>query len=182
MSPTAWHPYDILVANRSVELYWRELVEIKVECEYTRRYRDVLSAWVTRFAVFRAIVSASALGSWAVIRAYPMVWGGIIAAAQVADALQHAIPLAARVRGTSTFVTELDMIVTDCLAEWEDIFAGRLEDAEIIARRHAIMKRRRQAKAKNLPAGLPNTVSIMRLAEQDADDYFKRMFSKSAVQ
>jgi hypothetical protein len=50
--------------NRAQALYWSELVELKVGCEYVRRYRDGLSAALTRFAVGRALVSVSALGAW----------------------------------------------------------------------------------------------------------------------
>jgi hypothetical protein len=60
--------------NRQQALYWNELVELKVMCEYVRRYRDSLAAWQTRFAVIRAVVSVSALGTWAAVRSYPMVW------------------------------------------------------------------------------------------------------------
>jgi hypothetical protein len=80
--------------SRRQALPWDELVDLKVGCEYVLRYRDGLAATMTRFAVIRAVVSVSALGTWAAIKSYPMVWGGIIAAAQVADALQTAIPLA----------------------------------------------------------------------------------------
>ncbi|HUB44520.1 MAG TPA: hypothetical protein VMB73_06010 [Acetobacteraceae bacterium] len=83
---------------------------------------------MTRFAVIRAVVSISALGTWAAVRAYPMVWGGIIAAAQVADALQNAIPFAARFRGTNALLAALEALLIDCQMEWEVIFAGRLDE------------------------------------------------------
>lgn len=48
--------------NRLQILYWNELVQLKVSCEYIRRYRDFLSLWVTRFAMIRAFVSVG--GAW----------------------------------------------------------------------------------------------------------------------
>ena len=77
--------------NRQHALYWSQLVHLKVDCGYIRRYRDSLAATFTRYTVIRAVVSVSALGTWAVVRSYPMVWGGIIAASQIAEALQNAI-------------------------------------------------------------------------------------------
>lgn len=46
------------VAHRQQDLYWKELVQLKVRCEYMRRYRAVLAGWVTRLATLRAIASS----------------------------------------------------------------------------------------------------------------------------
>jgi hypothetical protein len=163
--------------NRQQALYWNELVDLKVACEYTRRYRDRLAAAMNRFAVIRAVVSVSALGTWAAVKSYPMVWGGIIAAAQVADALQNTIPFAARLRGTNGLCPTLDALFIDCQIEWEDIRAGGLAESEITRRRHKVMMLRHAADLKNLPNGLPVRKSLLRLAEVDANAYFKKMFA-----
>ena len=162
--------------NRQQALYWTELVELKVACEYVRRYRDSLAAWQTRFAIIRAVVSVSALGTWAAVKSYPMVWGGIIAAAQVADALQNAIPFAARFRGTNALCATLDALFIDCQMEWEDIYAGRLDEAEIIKRRHKLMTLRLDADQKNLPNALPVKAKLLKLAKEDATTYFQTTF------
>jgi hypothetical protein len=159
--------------NRQQALYWTELVDLKVACEYVRFYRDNLAATMTRFAVVRAVVSVSALGAWAAVKSYPMVWGGIIAAAQVADALQNAIPFAARFRGTNALCSTFDALFIDCQMEWEDIFAGRLDEGEITKRRHKLMKLRHDADVKNLPNGLPVRKVLLKLAEANAAAYFK---------
>lgn len=103
--------------SRLQDLYWRELVQLKVDCEYVRRYRDSLNSVLTWFAVIRAVVSVGALGAWAVVQDHPLVWGGIIAAAQVADAAERAIPFAIRARGTSAFLVSLDALLIDCQME-----------------------------------------------------------------
>jgi len=105
-----------------------------------------------------------------------MVWGGIIAAAQVADALQNALTLSVRYRGASAFATTLDALFIDCQMEWEDVYAGRLDEAQIAKRRHAMMKRRAEADAKNLPNGLPVKTKLFALAEQDAATYFANTY------
>jgi hypothetical protein len=50
-----------------------------------------------------------------------MVWGGIIVAAQVADAFQTATPLAAGHRGASALLIAWEALLIDCQMEWEDI-------------------------------------------------------------
>ena len=44
-------------------LYWRALVQLKVDCEYTQRYRDRVAKELTWFAAGRAIVSVGAVKS-----------------------------------------------------------------------------------------------------------------------
>lgn len=111
-----------------------------------------------------------------------MVWGSIIAAAQVADALQNAIPFSARFRGANALLTALDALLIDCQMEWEDIFAGRLDEIEIARRRHAMMKLRHDADVKNLPNGLPVRKVLFALAEADAAAYFESTYNAGASQ
>src|SRR5262245_11244907 len=94
--------------------------------------------------------------------------GWIIALAQVADATQNAMTFTARYRATSALSMTLDALFIDCQMEWEDVYAGRLDQAEIVRRRHAMMKRRTEAEAKNLPGGLPIKKKLFALAEADA--------------
>jgi len=94
--------------NRQQALYWAELVQLRVDCGYMRRYRDSLRATVERYAAIRAVVSVSALGTWAVVRAYPIVWGGIIVASQVAEALQIAMGYTDRLRGATALSFALE--------------------------------------------------------------------------
>jgi hypothetical protein len=155
--------------NRQQALYWSELVQLKVDCGYIRRYRDNLAATVTRYTVIRAVVSVSALGTWAVVRAYPMLWGGIIAASQIADALQNAMGYT------------LEALFIDCLMEWEDVFGGKIEANEITKRRHKLMTLRHDADRKYLPTPLPVRPNLLKLAEAEASDYLKTLFPSEAA-
>lgn len=172
--------YTSGMENRQQALYWNELVQLKVDCGYIRRYRDRLAATVTRFTLIRAVVSVSALGTWAVVRAYPMLWGGIIAASQIADALQNAMGYATRLRGATALSFALEALFIDCLMEWEDIFGGRIEEEEIIKRRHKLMTLRHDADRKHLPNPLPFRPALLRLAEAEANAYLKVVFPNEA--
>ncbi len=66
--------------NRLQDLYWTELVQLRIDCQYMRRYRDSLNRVLTWFATARAIVSVGALATWAVVKGHPMVWGGVYGA------------------------------------------------------------------------------------------------------
>jgi hypothetical protein len=61
------------MASRSQALYWNELVELKVACEYVRRYRDSLNDILIRFAVARSVISVTALGGWITTNVNPQI-------------------------------------------------------------------------------------------------------------
>jgi hypothetical protein len=126
---------DRFSCNRAYDLYWIELVQIKVDTVYVERYRDWLTSWLSWFAIGRAIVSVGALGSWFAGVGHGEVWGGIIVASQVAEAVVNALPLSARQKNLSAFALALEAILIDALLEWEDIHSGEIGARDITRRR-----------------------------------------------
>jgi hypothetical protein len=164
-------------AHRQQGLYFNELFQLKVACEYTRRYRNRLGKWVTRLSILRAVASSGAIATWAVVQSYPLIWGTIIAAAQLADVLRDAIPLTARYKATSALVMSLDALFIEALFEWEAIFAGQLSNDEISERWRKLMQALLDAQKEQFPDGdLPERQELMALAEQDAISYFESRF------
>jgi hypothetical protein len=161
--------------NRAYGLYWIELVQIKIDTIYVERYRDQLTSWLSWFAIGRAIVSVGALGSWFAGIGHPEVWGGIIVASQVAEAVVNALPLSARQKNLSAFALALEAILIDALMEWEDIHSGEIGARDITRRRHALMRLRHETEAKHLPTGLPVKRKFSMLAEREAASYFESM-------
>lgn len=176
-------PNDIeLRPHRQQELYFKELFQLKVACEYIRRYRRILSWWVVRFDGLRAIASSGAIATWAVVQKYPLIWGGIIAAAQVMDALKDVIPFTARQKAASGLVVSLDALFIEALFEWERVYAGQLDDDEITKRRRKLMELRHDAEVREFPTGdLPERPDLLALAEEDAKGYFLRMFGPEVI-
>src|SRR6185312_15254454 len=125
--------------HRQQQLYFRELFQLKVRCEYTRRYRSILSTWVARISILRAIASSGSIAGWVIWRDYAFIWGTIIAAAQLADALKEAIPYTARQKSANAMLTDLDALFIEALFEWESVFSGKLTNEEITERRRKLM-------------------------------------------
>jgi hypothetical protein len=96
-------------SHRQQDLYLTEVYQLLVALDYMRRYRTFLARRVTWFGALRAIASSTAIGAWAVWQSYPMVWGGVIAAAQVADALKDVFPFTART-GRPTTLSSLSRL------------------------------------------------------------------------
>jgi hypothetical protein len=161
--------------NRAYGLYWIELVQLKIDTVYVEQYRDRLTTWLSWFSIGRAVVSVGALGSWFAGIGHPELWGGIIVASQVAEAVVNALPLSARQKNLSAFALALEAILIDALMEWEDIHSGEIGARDITRRRHALMRLRHETEAKHLPTGLPVKRKFSVLAEQEASSYFESM-------
>ena len=100
------------------------MVELKVAAAYTRRYRDALGTWVTGLGTVKAIASSGSIAAWVIWKEYAFVWGMIIAASQVADALKDVFPFAKTHKAASEHTTTLGSIFIDAQLEWESIFPG----------------------------------------------------------
>jgi hypothetical protein len=79
-------------SHRQQNLYWNQMVELKVALEYMRRYRDHAGKRVRALATLKAIASSGGIAAWAIWREHAFVWGAIIAASQLADALKEVFP------------------------------------------------------------------------------------------
>jgi hypothetical protein len=163
--------------RRQQNLYFNELFQLKVQCEYMRRYRDTLSGRIRWLATIRAVASSGAIAGWAIIQAHPMAWATVIAAAQVADVLKDVFPFTARHKAVSGLVTSLEAQVIEALFEYEGVAAERFTNEEITERRRTLMKVRHEAEAEHLSTGdLPIKAKLLALAEEDAVAYFETMF------
>ncbi len=144
--------------------------------EYVRRYRDSLNATLTRFAVVRSAVSVTALGGWITTNVNPKIWAAVIVLVQVAEALQRAVPYAARFAGTNDLCAAFDALFIDALLEWEEIAAGRMDEEKITKRWGRLMTLRLAADRKALPHGLPRRPGLLKLATEDASAYFESTY------
>jgi len=167
---------DEEAAHRQQDLYFNELFQLKVACEYIRLYRNHLTSWVTRFAFVRAFASCGAIGTWAVVKSYPMVWGGIIALSQLADAMREVFPFTANQKAASALSMTLDALLIEALYDWESIYAARFTIEEITERRRKLMQLRHDAETKHFPTGLPERRRYLAVAEAEAVSYFDNMF------
>jgi hypothetical protein len=175
-------PADDDAAHRQQELYLNELFQLKVACEYIRLYRNEIACWLTRFAALRAVASSGAIATWAVVKSYPLLWGGIIAAAQLADALKEVVPFTARHKAASDLSIALESLLIEALYEWESVYAGRFTMKQITDRRRTLMRLRRDAEVRQFPAGVPERQKLLVVAEAAAKLYFDRLFGSRKEQ
>ncbi len=163
--------------HRQQDLYLTEVFQLMVAREYMRRYRTVLARRVTSFGTLRSIASSSAIGAWVLWQSYPLIWGGIIVAAQVADALKDVFPFAARHKAANDLVVSLELLLIEALYEAERVWAGRFTDDEINELRRKLMRQRHEAELRHFPSGnLPERRDLLGLADEAAIAYFESTF------
>jgi hypothetical protein len=61
--------------HRQQQLYWAQMVELKVAACYIRHYRDSLGRRVTAVGTLRAVASSGSIAAWALWKEYVFVWG-----------------------------------------------------------------------------------------------------------
>jgi hypothetical protein len=157
--------------HRQQDLYWNELVELKVAVSYIQRYRDHLSRWVTFIGAIRAIASSVSIAAWAIWKQYAFLWGLIIAVAQVADALREVFPFTKAHKAASEHAVALNALFIDAQLEWEGVLTGSYADDQIMKRLHKLRKLRHDADSHSFPQGLKSNKSLFAKAEEDAKRY-----------
>jgi hypothetical protein len=107
--------------HRQRQLYWNQLVELKVASVVIRLYRNSLERHDKVISSIRAVASSGGIAGWAIWHDYAFIWGMIIATSQVIDALKDVFPFAKRLQAASDLTTALERLFIDAQFEWESI-------------------------------------------------------------
>jgi hypothetical protein len=161
--------------NQSV-LYWRQLEQLKAVCICMRLYRNALGRWVRGVEIIKAVASSGGIAGWVVWKDYPLVWAGIIAAAQLLDAFKNVIPFAKTHRAASDLTITLEIVYIDAEDDWESIHAGKLSEAAINSRRTRLRNLQLDAEPKHFPDGFEPSERLIRLATEEARAHFSLTF------
>ncbi|MBI1682232.1 hypothetical protein [Caulobacter hibisci] len=160
-------------ANQPPNLYWAELRQVKAASNYMRLYRNRLAKQVRAIELIKAVSSSGAIAGWVVWKDLPLLWSGIIASAQLLDALKGVFPFAKLHRAASDLTIAMEIIWIDADAEWTEIYAGRLTDQEISKRLQKLRRLRLDAERKHFPEGFEPDPKLVRLAESQTEDYLR---------
>ncbi|ENZ83126.1 MULTISPECIES: hypothetical protein [Caulobacter] len=159
--------------NQIPDLYWAQLRQVKAGAIYSRLYRNRLSRRIKAVELIKAAGSSGAIAGWVIWKDLPLLWSGIIAGAQLLDALKGVFPFAKLHRAASDLTVAMETIWIDADAEWTDIYAGRLTDQDITKRLQKLRKLVLQAENKHFPDGFEYEAKLAALAEQETKSYFR---------
>lgn len=158
------------------EQYWNELTDLKVNAVYIRLYRDSYGKWLTGLRVLKAVTSSSGIAAWVIWKEYAIVWGVILAASQVADALKDVFPFAKKYRAASEYASTLDNLLIEIQLEWEKILISNTRDGEVMKLLHRLRRSMKEAERRSFPDGLAKREDLVDSARLEADEYLRSRY------
>jgi hypothetical protein len=158
--------------HRQQELYWDELVELKVRAIAIRRHRNYLDRWNTRINFVKAIASSASIAAWAIWQKYPLMWGAIIALSQVIEATKDVFPFSRRLKAAGELTVVLERLFIDAQFEWESVYSGRLDTSQVTEAWRHLQVAQLEAESNAFPSGFELSAREMDLAKGSARAYF----------
>jgi hypothetical protein len=122
--------------------------------------------------------SSGGIAAWVVWKDYPFLWSGIIALAQLLDALKNVFPFAKLHKSASDLTVALELLFIDAQYEWEKIYAGKMGDEDIMAARQKMQKVRLEAEQKYFPEGFQPPSKFVNLATEETRTYMRVTYSE----
>jgi len=153
--------------HRQQDLYWKQLVELKVAAVCIRLHRNGLARWDRGVDVVKAVASSAGIASWVIWRQFALVWAFIIATSQVVDALKDVFPFSRRLKAASDLTVALERMFIDAQFEWEDVYGGKLSDQEIAERCRKLRTLQLDAESKAFPSGFEPSKRLFGLGGVD---------------
>jgi hypothetical protein len=169
---------DTISARRQPILYGKQIAQLKAASICIRLYRNRLARWVRAIELVKAIGSGGAIAGWVIWRDWPLLWAGIIAAAQFLDATKHVFPFARMHRSACDLTVALELLCVDAEVEWETIYPGKISDKGIIERRARLKRVQLEAEHKHFPDGFEPGQALIELANRRARDYVSEMYGE----
>lgn len=162
-------PFD---DKRQADLYWRQIEQLKAAAVCIRLYRNQLARRLRAVEIIKAVASSGAIAGWFASNSYKLLWGCIIAAAQLLDVLKDVFPFAKLHKQAANLTVALELLLIDAEDEWEKIHIGKIDDEAIIQRRTRLRKLQLEAEQKQFPEGFEPDRNIIALATEETRSYF----------
>jgi hypothetical protein len=163
-------------ATRQADLYWRQIEQLKAAAVYIRLYRNRMARRVRAVEILKAVASSGAIAGWFASDSYKLLWGCIIAAAQLLDVLKGVFPFARLHKQAASLTVALELLLIDAEDEWEKIHIGKIENEVMIERRTKLRKLQLEAEQKHFPDGFELDPKIVALATDETRNYFLIMY------
>ncbi len=155
-------------AIRQPDLYWRALVQLKAASVCIRLCRNRLATQVRWVDGIKAVASSGGIAAWVVWREYPFLWAGIIAAAQLLDAVKHVFLFSRQHRAACDLTVALELLFIESEYEWARIYAGGIPGDAILEARRKMQQLQLEAEHKYFPEGFEPSAGRVALAADDA--------------
>jgi hypothetical protein len=129
--------------------------------------------------LIKVIGSSGAIAGWVVWKDWPMLWSGLIAAAQLLDATKHVFPFARLHKAASEMTVAFELLCIDAEAELMEILAADQPDPAMIARRKRLAKLGVETEHKQFPDGFQSGETLKRKAKRIANAYLSETYGQA---
>lgn len=149
--------------------YWNSLYELIVHGYLLQAHCQAAGSIDRKVKAVLAITSSTSLGIWAVFKAYPLLWAGIIVATQIVTATSKFLPYTARLKAAGGCAHDFREIQNWAEAKWCEMVDGELTDAQINKARSELQSKTARALKSHFPLdGLPIKANLTELATEQA--------------
>lgn len=111
--------------------YWQCFTDLKRDALYVDLYLRRTENIDRYMNMFLAATSSSSVGAWAVWQKHELVWGTLIAASQVLNAVKSYIPYSKRLRNLAGLSPDINALALVAESDWFKVCRGELDEAEI---------------------------------------------------
>lgn len=154
------------------QLIWNQLYRTKVHAIYLELLLGQTETIDRSIKIFLAITSSASIAGWAVWQEYGFVWGMLIAASQVINAIRQFLPYKERLKSFSGLARELEEIAIYTELKWLEVAAGELSEKEMRRLYGDLLNRKSNAIQKYFPNNsIPRSDEKLELAENTALAY-----------
>jgi hypothetical protein len=154
-------------------MFWQEMTTLKRDARYIDLYlarTESIDRWIKALL---AITASSSIAGWAIFQTYAFVWGVIVAASQVLQAVKEFLPYKSRLKALASLSTDLNTLSLLAEDQWFKVCGGRMYDDDIHDLRIALKKKKLAAVQKAFPtAGMPENSELATRAENETANYF----------
>jgi hypothetical protein len=160
----------------SKERFWHFFTTTTVQGFLLKRVASRSETIETWLNCFFAVTSSASIATWAVWQKYPLVWGGIIAASQVATAIKPFLPYRKLQANTMGLINAFFPILLTVEESWYKICNENLQPEEIDSLLMAHKRDLQRVEAEHFKdSQLPHKPNLLAKAKEDSDEYFKSL-------
>lgn len=160
--------------------YWQEMYDLKSHSNYMEEYLHRTEHVDRLIKILLAVASSSSIGAWVVWQQYGFVWGGIIAASQVASAIKPFLPYRSRLKALSGLSHDLEELFIQAEAKWFGVSGGLMAAEEINKLQFDIRSKKQKIYKKHLGnLSLPDKQAYLKVAEDAASRHFKNYYKEA---
>jgi hypothetical protein len=163
----------------SQEHYWKEFFRLKVHVNYLELHLGRAEYIDRAVKMFLAVTSGGSIGAWVIWKEFAFLWGFLIAASQVLNAIRQFLPYKDRLRSVSGLLNDMEELFLHMEIKWLDIAAGKLTSDETNKILSGIRSRRLKAIKKHFPSSvIPENKNFFAQAEVKARTYFDNFYGQ----